>query len=211
VTREAEPGSAAGPPARREGRLSGWNDARGFGFLKPVEGGPDAFAHVREFASDDRLIEEGRLYSYEEVRRKSGRVRARDIRPVRATVVPHPWWKTFLRRAPGVLVIPAFAGLVIAIAMRVDVSPVWWIVYGLSSLACFIGYRLDKRAAQRKEWRVSETILLLVGLVGGWPGAILAQEIFHHKTKKPVFRKLFWMSVGINMAAFVQINVFNAA
>ena len=211
MTREAEPGSAEGQPARREGRLSGWNDARGYGFLKPLEGGPDAFAHIREFASDDRHIEEGHLYTYEEVRRKSGRVRARDIRPIRAAVAATPRWKMLLRRAPGVLVIPAFAGLVIAIALRVPVSPIWWIVYGLASLACFIGYRLDKRAAQRKEWRVSETILLLLGLVGGWPGAIVAQEIFHHKTQKPAFRKLFWMSVGINMAAFVQINVLHAA
>ena len=51
----------------------------------------------------------------------------------------------------------------------------------------------------------------MIGLAGGWPGAILAQEIFRHKTKKITFRTLFWMSVAINMAAFVQIAAFTGA
>ena len=83
----------------------------------------------------------------------------------------------------------------------------WWIVYGVASMGSVIGYWIDKNAAIQKSWRISETVLLLLGLVGGWPGAILAQELFRHKTRKGTFRYLFWMTVAINMAAFVQINV----
>ena len=209
MTRPAEPLSTGTAP-RQEGHLSGWNEARGFGFLKPVGGGPDAFAHIRAFAKDDRHIEEGHLYSYTAETDKAGRLRAADIRPVRPVIPGPSFLQKFLTRSARLLVIPAFLFIAVAVAMSTDISTIWFVVYGVASLACFIGYALDKRAAEHKQWRVSETILLMVGLVGGWPGAIIAQELFRHKTKKPAFRTLFWMSVAINMAAFVQINVFAA-
>lgn len=197
--------------SRQEGHLFRWNEARGFGFLKPVDGGPDAFAHIRAFAKEDRHIEEGHLYSYATETDKTGRLRATDIRPVRPAVVQRSFLNKFLWRSPRLLVIPAFLFIAFAVSMSTEVSPAWFIVYGVASIACFIGYALDKRAAEHRQWRVSETILLMVGLVGGWPGAILAQEIYRHKTKKPAFRVLFWMSVAINMAAFVQIAAFTGA
>ncbi len=211
MTKKPKPPPAGERSPRQEGRLTGWNGARGFGFLRPPEGGPDAFAHVSAFASDDRHIEEGLLYTYNVTQDGNGRIRAADIRPVRPGAEAVPVWKKLLVRAPRLLVIPAFAFIALAVASNVNVSPNWWIVYGVASLACFAGYALDKRAAENRNWRISETILLLVGLVGGWPGAIIAQEIFRHKTKKIAFRTLFWMSVAINMAAFVQINVFTRA
>ncbi|PKP83441.1 MAG: DUF1294 domain-containing protein [Alphaproteobacteria bacterium HGW-Alphaproteobacteria-18] len=196
---------------RQEGHLSGWNEARGFGFLKPVGGGPDAFAHIRAFAKEERHIEEGHLYSYETETDQAGRLRASDIRPIRPPPVKPSLLSKIISRTPRIMVIPAFLFIAIAVSMTTQVSPSWFAVYGLASLACFIGYALDKRAAEHKQWRVSETILLMVGLVGGWPGAILAQELFRHKTTKPAFRTLFWMSVAINMAAFVQIAAFTGA
>ena len=50
---------------------------------------------------------------------------------------------------------------------------------------------------------------MIIGLIQfGLPGAIVGQEVFRHKTQKVAFRTLFWMSVAINMAAFVQITAF---
>lgn len=211
MTKLAEPPSKTGDGPRQEGHLSGWNEARGFGFLKPVGGGADAFAHIRAFAKDDRHIEEGHLYSYIAETDKAGRLRAADIRPVRPAPIQPNLVAKFLTRSPRLLVIPAFLFIAIAVSVTTEVSPLWFLVYGIASIACFIGYALDKRAAENNEWRVSETILLMIGLAGGWPGAILAQEMFRHKTKKIAFRTLFWMSVAINMAAFVQIAVFTGA
>lgn len=211
MTKAAASPSSPEKSPRQEGHLSGWNEARGFGFLKPVGGGPDAFAHVRAFAKDDRHIEEGHLYSYIAETDQTGRVRAADIRPVRPVPIRPSLLAKLLTRSPRLLVIPAFLFIAIAVSMATDVSAGWLLVYGIASIACFIGYALDKRAAENNQWRVSETILLMIGLAGGWPGAILAQEIFRHKTKKLAFRTLFWMSVAINMAAFVQIAAFTGA
>jgi len=46
-----------------------------------------------------------------------------------------------------------------------------------------------------------ESTLLLVGLLGGWPGALVAQGMFHHKSSKISFQAAFWFSVIANSAA----------
>lgn len=50
---------------------------------------------------------------------------------------------------------------------------------------------------------MSESTLLLLGLVGGWPGAIVAQQTLRHKTIKLSFRVSFWLSVVVNIGVFV--------
>ena len=202
---------AADRPPRSRGRLVNWNDKRGFGFISPSDGGPDVFAHASAFLNEGRHIEIGWEYEFDIETGEGGRLKAKRIAAVLAEKSRPDPLSVWLHRGPQLLVIPAFLLLVLAIANKKPIPADWLIVYCLASLACFAGYGLDKRAAHHRRWRVSETILLLVGLVGGWPGAIIAQEVFRHKTQKVAFRKLFWMSVGINIAAFVQINVLSGS
>ena len=54
--------------------------------------------------------------------------------------------------------------------------------------AAFAAYGLDKRAARLDQWRISEKTLLLLAALGGSLGAALGMRIFHHKTRKPLFR-----------------------
>lgn len=200
------------PPesTRSRGRLVSWNDERGFGFIVPDGGGQDVFIHASAFAKEGRHVEVGGDYEFDLEIEKDGRPRAKRA-AFRPAPKPRPALVSqVLQRGPRLLVIPAFLFIVIAISTVQAVSANWLVIYGVASLACFAGYGLDKSAASQKQWRVSETILLLTGLVGGWPGGIIGQEVFRHKTQKRSFRTLFWMSVAINMAAFVQINVFAA-
>ena len=76
------------------------------------------------------------------------------------------------------------------------------LLYAGSSLLCFALYAIDKGAARAGRERISESMLLAIGFVGGWPGAIVAQQVFRHKTAKRSFRLRFWLSVGVNAAAF---------
>lgn len=78
-----------------------------------------------------------------------------------------------------------------------------WIMiwYLLTSLICFGLYAYDKAAAIGGRRRISEMNLLTLGGLGGWPGAILAQQLLRHKTKKPQFRIMFWVSVIANVAS----------
>lgn len=84
---------------------------------------------------------------------------------------------------------------------------VWW-GYGMASVATFLLYRGDKRAAQRGHWRVPEARLLLAGLLGGWPGAIVAQQTLRHKSTKAAFRAAFWGTVVLNLGAVVTWAVW---
>jgi uncharacterized membrane protein YsdA (DUF1294 family) len=69
--------------------------------------------------------------------------------------------------------------------------------FALSTIT-FISYGLDKMAARNKRTRTKESRLHLLAIVGGWPGALLAQKILRHKSSKERFRTVFWMTVFSN-------------
>lgn len=73
-------------------------------------------------------------------------------------------------------------------------------VYVAASLLAFVLYRLDKSAALNGRRRTPEDTLLVVGLVGGWPGALVAQRLLRHKSQKASFQMMFWTSVVLNCA-----------
>lgn len=74
-------------------------------------------------------------------------------------------------------------------------------VYGAASLVTFVIYAIDKRAAVKGNWRIPEAHLHLLALIGGWPGAMAAQQKLRHKTKKQSFRVVFWITVILNCTA----------
>ncbi|KTB60423.1 hypothetical protein AO066_27225 [Pseudomonas fluorescens] len=67
--------------------------------------------------------------------------------------------------------------------------------YGVVSVIAFFLYWSDKRKAQTERWRTPENILHAVELAGGWPGALIAQQVFRHKTRKVSYQVLFWVIV----------------
>ena len=56
-------------------------------------------------------------------------------------------------------------------------------------------------AAEKDQWRTPEGTLHLLGLIGGWPGAWLAQKAFRHKSRKREFQSVFWVTVVLNCVA----------
>jgi len=68
------------------------------------------------------------------------------------------------------------------------------------SLVCFVAYGLDKRRAANGGRRVPESTLQLLAFFGGWPGALIGQRHFRHKTKKLSFLIVFWAVVAVHVA-----------
>ena len=66
----------------------------------------------------------------------------------------------------------------------------------------FVIFGVDKYKAIRQEWRIRESTLLGLALIGGSIGGWLAMYTFHHKTKKVKF------FVGIPVILVIQIVVF---
>ncbi|HKB04372.1 MAG TPA: DUF1294 domain-containing protein [Gemmataceae bacterium] len=91
------------------------------------------------------------------------------------------------------------AGLWLAAAAVLAVLGIlpFWVptVYGLASLGAFAAFAADKAQAGTGGRRVSERTLHVLSAAGGWPGALVAQRQFRHKTRKPRFQVIFWLIV----------------
>lgn len=73
------------------------------------------------------------------------------------------------------------------------------------NLATYVAYARDKSAARQGRRRTPENTLLLLGLLGGWPAAWLAQQRLRHKTAKTSFQWRFWLTVIANLAVAAVI------
>jgi uncharacterized membrane protein YsdA (DUF1294 family) len=69
--------------------------------------------------------------------------------------------------------------------------------------ATFAAFAFDKRAAARGTWRTPERRLLMFAAMGGTPGAICAQQVLRHKTRKEPFRTSLWTIFGVQAALLV--------
>lgn len=83
----------------------------------------------------------------------------------------------------------------------------WWVwivaVYSAMSVITLLVYRHDKQAAGRGGRRTPEATLHLLELLGGWPGAFLAQHLVRHKNAKVGYQIIFWLIGGVHAAGWV--------
>lgn len=82
------------------------------------------------------------------------------------------------------------------------------VIYLLVSPITFFIYWSDKNRAQSGRPRFTENSLHLFELLGGWPGALLAQQLFRHKTRKQPFQLVFWLITTIHLAFWVDWSLF---
>ena len=68
--------------------------------------------------------------------------------------------------------------------MNIGVIPSYLLIVNLATL---IIYGLDKWKARHDRWRVPESVLLFLAIIGGSPAALIAMRLFNHKTKKNKF------------------------
>ena len=74
------------------------------------------------------------------------------------------------------------------------------------SVVLFLRYWRDKSAARKDRRRTPELSLHLNALIGGWPGALIAQQTLRHKSQKVSFRVTLWITVLLNCAALVWLH-----
>ena len=190
------------PAMRYLGRIIDWNDARGFGFVEPNGGGDRAFVHVKAFERQVRRPVAGDLIAYAVQRDAQGRLNASAIRFAGANAKREPVPQTRLPRKSIATI--AFAVLLAGwLRHRLPLEVV--VAYAAMSGLAFVLYAFDKSAARRGGWRMQESTLHMVALLGGWPGALLAQDLFRHKSSKAGFQSVFWMSVLVNCGALVWL------
>ena len=179
---------------RYHGSLVEWNDDRGFGFIQPDQGGARVFVHISAWQPRPQATSRPQVGLRLEfaVGMEGGKPRAQQVTwqpgvrprtgggPRAADRMPSG------ARASGhgsYVVILAFA-LVWAGSAVVWGVPRWVLPgYAVLSLLTFCAYWQDKRAAQAGHWRTPESTLHALALLGGWPGAIVAQQWLRHKSR----------------------------
>ena len=77
--------------------------------------------------------------------------------------------------------------------------PIYLIVI---NLIAYLMFWADKKFAQKGMWRISEHSLIVVSLLGGSIGSLIAMYTVRHKTKKLRF------SVGIPIILICEIAIF---
>jgi cold shock CspA family protein len=83
----------------QQGRLTQWNDARGFGFITPLSKGARIFVHISQFQERDRRPCLNDLLTYTMGRDEQGRLRAKEVRYQKhsqpQTVSKNSFWAAF--------------------------------------------------------------------------------------------------------------------
>lgn len=187
---------------RIKGKLTSWNDEKGFGFIAPNAGGKQVFVHIKAFRNRNRRPEINQSITYALSTDKRGRPCA-----VKATLAGDrlPRDRKRKKRLLSLVGAACFLAVVGATVFTSKMPPLVFAVYVVVSLLTFIMYAVDKSAAKHGAWRTPESTLHLLSLAGGWPGALVAQQTLRHKSKKRSFRAVFWVTVLLNCGAFVWL------
>ena len=171
----------------KRARIIEWNIDKGYGFLE--NNGSRLFLHIRDFLERDRFPRIGDLVSFRIGYDREGRACAVDA--------------TFSEKPPNrelsfgfgailgfLLILPAYAVVQYAPDLRYAIG----YILAISAITWF-AYAHDKNRAKTGGWRIPETQLHLLELLGGWPAAFLAQRHIRHKTKKTSYKLTFWLII----------------
>ncbi len=174
-----------------KGTIKKWDDDAGYGFIAPHNGGSDVFFHISALANRQRRPTGNEIVAYKTEADNKGRgPRAAKVHYGSAPSSP-------LRTH---IVFPIIFLVAVALAALAGKVPVWLPgVYLLASLVTFTLYGFDKARAKRRQWRIPEGTLHLWELVGGWPGALIAQQRYRHKTKKLSFKLIVWLIIILHV------------
>ena len=201
-------------------RLVQWHPDKGYGFLQL--GSNRIFLHVNQLMAGHPPPKVGVFFLFSMGRDAEGRTCAVNAREVgwtaprtseglaptrdlkgmrRPTLLPTPprrWLPSREHRLQAdhvafllfLLVLPGLA------LHRLAWPP---LTVGIAAVALsavtYLTYALDKMRAQSRDWRIPETTLHALSLLGGWPGAFLAQQHIRHKSAKVSFQVVFWLTV----------------
>jgi len=80
-------------------------------------------------------------------------------------------------------------------------------IWCIMSLFTFTLYAIDKKKAMKQRYRVKEKTLFIFSLLLGALGALLAMQVFRHKTKHWYFYVINWIALLVHGLLFYLIYI----
>nr|WP_321399142.1 cold shock and DUF1294 domain-containing protein [uncultured Desulfobacter sp.] len=177
------------------GTISKWNEEKGFGFITPSTGGKSVFFHINDYSKKHNRPIAGLEVEYFVSIDQKGREGAIGVNPLNG----HKKITLASKQQKVACIIFVIFSVTLAVLYSLKFIPISVIIfYSIMSLLTLCMYAKDKSAALKENWRTSERTLHILSLLGGWPGAILAQSFLRHKSKKIRFRIIFWVTAISN-------------
>jgi uncharacterized membrane protein YsdA (DUF1294 family)/cold shock CspA family protein len=195
-----------------KGKLTTWKDERGFGFIRPNDGGQEVFLHISALKDRNNRPQVGDTIYYQLSSGQDGKVRACNAfiegttsKPISKNLSSEVRTTSKVKTKAlslwlEVLLLSALPLVGSLHFILVTANPIPLILYPAMSLLTFALYADDKARARQGKWRVSENMLHLCELLGGWFGAFIAQRKLHHKSRKHSYQLVFW---GIIIVHFI--------
>lgn len=183
---------------RYQGKIDSWKDDKGFGFISQQPDGNKVFVHISSFLNRQRRPVGKEIVSYELKADGKGRHQAVKVAFANERI---PIMSPDSRSKAPLTFAGAFIFFIACAALIGRLPLIVFGIYLVVSAITFIVYALDKSAAKAGKWRTQESTLHLCAVIGGWPGALAAQRLLRHKSKKITFRIVFWITVVLNCSA----------
>ena len=187
---------------RLKGKLIKWNEDKAFGFIAPNGGGDHVFIHKTALSNRNRIPKINDIITFSLSKDKQGRYCADE-----ATFSGEKLKKKQAKQVSkfSIYISVIFLSLLATAYFLGHIPQKLVLVYLGASVITFLAYAFDKSKAQRGAWRTPESTLHMFALIGGWPGAAIAQQLLRHKSQKKEFRVGFWFTVLVNSAALVWL------
>ncbi|MUJ28925.1 DUF1294 domain-containing protein [Aliivibrio fischeri] len=174
-----------------KGRVVEWNDSKGYGFISALNGELKVFLHISKLKNKNRRPKVGDEVSFDINEEIKGRFNANNVSIVGANTIPSTIMFCFIYLVLASVALVMFNG-----------EKMLLVLYLGMSLITYAMYAVDKNAAKKGNWRTPENTLHVLSLLGGWPGALFAQNQFRHKSKKQPFKTILWITIFVNIGAF---------
>lgn len=187
---------------QHRGIIRTWKDDKGFGFITPDGGGTDVFFHVKDVVGRRTRPTEKMVVYFNVKHDEQQRLQAVNVHLDSESLSP---------------VIISLSIVVVLFILLGYLSvmhgiPAWMaLIYAIMSGLTYALYGNDKTRAVTGKRRIAERDLHFFELLGGWPGALVAQQYFRHKNRKTSYQVVYWFMVVLNIGILALIALITGS